>query len=192
MLWKRSLVMYDKETDSLWSHLLGEAMSGKLKGTVLKQVPSVMTSWGEWKAEHPTGTVAMLKPTAKVFTTKFFRSLDRFVFGIAESGDAVAWSFAKLAEKPVVHDSWQKTPVVVVFDRDSFTPRMYERTVDGKQLTFQFADGQLTDAETKTAWHAVTGRALAGPLRGKHLVALPAIVSFTRAWRDFHPDSEYR
>ena len=28
MLWNRSLVMYDKETGTLWSHILGEAMQG--------------------------------------------------------------------------------------------------------------------------------------------------------------------
>ena len=31
MLWNRSLVMYDRETKSLWSHMLGEAMQGRLK-----------------------------------------------------------------------------------------------------------------------------------------------------------------
>ena len=31
-LWNRSLIMMDKETDSLWSHLLGEAMAGPLEG----------------------------------------------------------------------------------------------------------------------------------------------------------------
>ena len=30
MLWKRSLVMVDSETKTLWSHLLGKAMRGKL------------------------------------------------------------------------------------------------------------------------------------------------------------------
>ena len=37
MLWQRSLVMQDKETGSLWSHILGEAMRGSLKGTSLEQ-----------------------------------------------------------------------------------------------------------------------------------------------------------
>ena len=30
MLWNRSLVMYDVETRSHWSHILGEAMQGEL------------------------------------------------------------------------------------------------------------------------------------------------------------------
>ena len=35
LLWNRSLVMIDKETRSLWSHLLGESMQGPLQGKPL-------------------------------------------------------------------------------------------------------------------------------------------------------------
>ena len=192
MLWRRSLVMYDKETDTLWSHILGEAMSGELKGAQLKQIPSVMTTWGEWKTEHPDGSVAMLKPTSRRFDTKHFRSLDDFVLGIAEGGDAAAWSFDKLAKNPIRHDSWQKKPVVIFYDKQSYTPRMYQRTVDGKQLSFRIEGGRLQDVETRSTWSLMTGRATAGPLKGKHLVAMPAIVSFKRAWQAFHADSTYR
>ena len=43
MLWNRSLVMLDQETKSLWSHILGQAMRGPLKGTRLEVIPSTMT-----------------------------------------------------------------------------------------------------------------------------------------------------
>ena len=43
-LWNRSLVMQDTETKSLWSHILGEAMDGELKGVVLKSLPSDMVT----------------------------------------------------------------------------------------------------------------------------------------------------
>ena len=49
-----SLVMQDKETDSYWSIMTGDALAGELKGTQLVELPygSKMT-WGDWKAEHP-------------------------------------------------------------------------------------------------------------------------------------------
>ncbi len=56
-LWNRSLVMVDTETESLWSHLLGKAMEGELKGTVLETLPATMVSWQSWKADHPATTV---------------------------------------------------------------------------------------------------------------------------------------
>jgi hypothetical protein len=52
-LWNRSLVMLDIETRSLWSHILGEAMAGELKGQLLKPIPSDMVTWAAWKRDHP-------------------------------------------------------------------------------------------------------------------------------------------
>ena len=39
MLWQRSLVMRDLETGTLWSHLMGKAMEGELKGTIRASCP---------------------------------------------------------------------------------------------------------------------------------------------------------
>ncbi len=49
-----SLVMQDKETDSYWSIMTGDALAGELKGTRLVELPygSKMT-WKDWKREHP-------------------------------------------------------------------------------------------------------------------------------------------
>lgn len=50
-----SLVMLDRETESYWSIMTDEAIHGPEKGQKLEQVPgSVKTTWGQWKAKHPT------------------------------------------------------------------------------------------------------------------------------------------
>ncbi len=54
-----SLVMRDKETDSYWSLMSGEALAGELKGTRLVELPvGVKTQWKDWVAEHP-GTLVL-------------------------------------------------------------------------------------------------------------------------------------
>ena len=53
LLYKRNVLMYDRETDSLWSQLLGRAATGSLTGTPLRVLPSVQTTWGRWKKQHP-------------------------------------------------------------------------------------------------------------------------------------------
>ena len=53
MLWNRSLVMQDKETGSLWSHLLGRAMRGDLQGQRLDRLPGLMTDWKTWRELYP-------------------------------------------------------------------------------------------------------------------------------------------
>jgi hypothetical protein len=38
-----SLIMYDHQTDSLWSHLVGAAVTGSLKGKKLIPMESMLT-----------------------------------------------------------------------------------------------------------------------------------------------------
>ena len=54
------LVMYDRQTNSFWSQLLGESVEGEMIGAKLEFLPSWMTTWEEWKAMHPE-TVALDK-----------------------------------------------------------------------------------------------------------------------------------
>jgi hypothetical protein len=50
---RNSLVMFDRETGTLWSHLTGEALDGPLIGNDLKQVLSEQTTWGRWRLLVP-------------------------------------------------------------------------------------------------------------------------------------------
>jgi len=53
-----SLVMQDKETDSYWSIMTGDALAGELVGTRLEELPwGVKTTWKAWRAEHPATLV---------------------------------------------------------------------------------------------------------------------------------------
>ena len=55
------LVMYDRQTEALWSQLIGEAVEGEMIGTELTYLPSWFTTWSEWKHMHPD-TLALTKP----------------------------------------------------------------------------------------------------------------------------------
>jgi hypothetical protein len=48
-----NLLMYDRQTGSQWPQLLGQAVSGPLKGTQLDTVPLVWTTWKQWRTAHP-------------------------------------------------------------------------------------------------------------------------------------------
>lgn len=49
-----SLVMRDRETDSWWSIITGDAIGGILQGTQLVEVPvAEKMMWKEWKERHP-------------------------------------------------------------------------------------------------------------------------------------------
>jgi hypothetical protein len=190
LLWNRSLVMKDEETGSLWSHVLGEAKSGSLKGVKLKQVPSVITDWATWRRENPGGTIVLLSRTSHEYTREFYANPEQFVLGIVESGEAKSWGLDTLSRSPAVNDRLGKRAVLAAFDKSSLTARLYERKLGDRVLTFRLQDGQLTDEQTGSTWNPVTGQAVAGQLEGKHLTALPAILSYRIVWQRFHPPSE--
>jgi Protein of unknown function (DUF3179) len=57
MLYNSALVMYDRQTESLWSHFTARAIVGHLAGQELDRYPVDIVAWGDWRDAHPTGLV---------------------------------------------------------------------------------------------------------------------------------------
>lgn len=57
LLYRSDLLLYDRETESLWSQIASEAVTGPALGTRLRLLRSEMARWGEWKRDHPATTV---------------------------------------------------------------------------------------------------------------------------------------
>lgn len=53
MLYQSTVLFYDHQTKSLWSQVDGKAVTGKMLGSKLKQIPLVRTTWGAWKKKYP-------------------------------------------------------------------------------------------------------------------------------------------
>jgi hypothetical protein len=58
LLYKRNLLLYDQETESLWSQLGGAGVTGPMAGTSLRLLPVTETTWAHWKSEH-SGTLVL-------------------------------------------------------------------------------------------------------------------------------------
>ena len=56
-----SLVMYDRQTESLWAHFTGQAIIGYLAGAELDLVPVQTVSFDTFLAAHPDGAVLSLE-----------------------------------------------------------------------------------------------------------------------------------
>ncbi|MCP4746710.1 MAG: DUF3179 domain-containing protein [Desulfobacteraceae bacterium] len=52
-LYKSNVLLYDHQTESLWSQLMSKAVSGPLAGRQLKQIQSELVSWKHWAEKHP-------------------------------------------------------------------------------------------------------------------------------------------
>ena len=192
-LWNRSLVMRDMETGSLWSHILGSCMEGALRGSDLKILAAVMTTWDDWRKKNPHTTVLNLPRTSLGYDKHFYSNPRRFVLGVVVNGKPKAFPFDLLKTRPIFEDTIEEEPVLVVFDRDSTRALMLSRDLKDRTLSFELTldEGFLVDKETKSGWDPVRGEAVRGILKGSRLKMLPAIVSYRRSWEVFHPDSEY-
>jgi hypothetical protein len=57
LLWNSALVMYDRQTETLWSHFTGRGIAGELTGVELDTHPVATVPWGAWRDAHPDGVV---------------------------------------------------------------------------------------------------------------------------------------
>ena len=208
-----ALVMYDHQTETLWSQFLAEAVEGDLQGTKLKFLPGLQTDWATWVELHPD-TLALDKggrftrdPYEVYYAVEDAgvigetRQDDRlyvkeYVIGLERDGMARAYPFSVLNDSPIVNDTFRGDPVLVVFDADSGGGAVFNRDLDGDILTFDLREGSseesllIVDRETETVWEALTGEAIEGPLIGSILEQVPTTLSFWFGWKDFYPDTE--
>jgi len=204
----QNFLMHDEETGSWWQQVTGEAIHGPFKGRRLDLVPYDEVSFASWKREHPKGRV--LRPddsgpahqfsqsweaeTARLPVVTPARAGDSLqprdvVVGIRLGGAARAYPLDALQRQSPVQDSVGSIPVLLVFGEDGRSVRAFERTVDGRPLSFFARPGaplRLVDAETGSEW-GFAGEATAGPLAGKKLVWVQALKDYWFDWRTYNP-----
>lgn len=171
LLYNSDVLLYDRETESLWSQLDRLAVTGSFKGTRLQSIPLEHTTWRDWRRRHPDTLVLSRK-------TGYFRDYDRTPYAGYESSDDIyfpvrfraegyhpkervlgleigghfkAYPFSELAKQGgEVSDRIADTPVLVRFDEANQNARV--ETHEGE--------------------------------------VLPGVVAFWFAWYAFHPETE--
>ena len=205
-----ALVMYDRETRTLWSQFLSQAVKGELIGTELEIVPLTLTTWEKWKEVHPD-TVALRKvssggdPYVGYYGGRSAGVIgesnrdDRLptkelVLGLGFDGDPLAFPHSRLRVQQLVNLMQPDGAKLIYFDPATGTALAYSADVGGRELSFQLVekDGRewLQDDQTGTLWVPFTGQALSGELAGSALERLHAINVFWFAWSDFYPATE--
>lgn len=208
-----SEVFADRETGSRWQQAALRAISGPMQGTRLAMYPFLLTSWREWRKQHPNtlvlkplpgyaarlaernkiinqGIVGMAGPAPFAVLRDDRRLPPRAtVVGLISGGVAKAYPIAALQKTRVVNDRVGGRPVLVVHQPASDTTTAFVAQVQGKTLRFRAADpdaGRLTDLATHSIWNAY-GLCLAGRLKGTRLRRLLLQPGFWFAWSEFHP-----
>ena len=203
-----AMVMYDRQTDSLWTQFLGEAVEGPLAGTKLEFVSSQLATWSAWKEEYPDTLVLDTQGPVSDHYTPYYTDgrsgvlgqsyvdgrlpSKELVVGISGQTGQRAYPHSRLAEIPVLNDEFDGIDILVTLDVVARSTSVFRRDLAGVELTFSQASGtgQMTDSETGTVWSKTSGVALAGPLKGNRLTAYPSFDAFWFAWTDFYPNTE--
>ena len=132
----------------------------------------------------------MLSRTMKRYEKDFYSDLRKFVLIHADFENARGWQLSDLAKHPLVNDTFGKKPVLVVFDKNSTSARIYARSLSGtKPLTFEsIGERRIKDDETNSVWDLDTAKAISGPLKGKSLKPLVGTMARKDAWEEFYPN----
>ena len=155
LLFDNNLILFDRQTDTLWSQMRIEGICGPQTSTSPKLLPVVQSTWGAWKALYPDTTVVS-------FNTGFSRNYDRYpygdydqpgngdllfphsfidtrlplkavVLGVENRGVARAYPMSTLnsmGARVAVNDEVNGRPVLIVSDKDSFMILSFERDLD--------------------------------------------------------------
>ena len=216
-LWRDALVMYDHQTRSLWSHITGEAIQGKLKGKNLKMLAAMpQIDWDTWRLNFPA-TKVLSVPVNLVDKTILIEERRRdsyaqyhaspetgvsgmqysdarlnnkeLVVGVKHHDQHRAYPFSAFEGQPVLNGRISHVPILVFHDQNSGATAVYKRTLDGMPLVFEWSKDYFAADNSETIWNLITGLATEGKYKGKQLERLPSINVYWFAWARYHPDT---
>lgn len=208
-LLEANLVLYDRQTETYWSQIQGEAIVGPLVPTSLTLRPSTITTWADWRRGHPETEVLSrdtgIYPKATYAANPYADYAnssgvgfgvgpvdDRLepktlVYGLTVGGSSVAYPEDTVRQAEVINDEVGSVPVVVWEDPRDGGVRAFIRRSGNDTLTFRATEDALVDGQGHR-W-TFDGAAVAGPHAGEELDRLEPRGFFWFAWSRFHPET---
>ncbi len=171
LLYNSDVLMYDRETESLWSQIMAQAISGPASGAHLQSIPVLHTTWKNWLARHPESLV-LKPPTAYGRNYNVSPYLD-----YAKSSSlmfSVTHSDRRYANKAVVLG-------VKIGELTKAYP-FEELPADTEVVYDELGDHSIVvkyDLPSETAW-----------VLDQDGTEIPSYTAYWFAWVAFHPDTE--
>ena len=162
LIYNSALLLYDRQTESLWSQILAKAITGPMKGAKLEIASLTHTTWRDWLQRHPNTLVlstntgfprdydkeayAGYEKSGKILFPVKFRSMGYHpkerVIGLEIKGKFKAYPFTELAKSSgEIKDSVGGEKLLIRFDAYNQTGSVFDEA--GKEFpsitTFWFA-----------------------------------------------------
>lgn len=172
LLYNSDVLLYDRNTGSLWSQILSKAVTGTLKGVTLTSLPASHTTWRDWSGRYP-GTLVLSTDTG------FRRNYRRSPY--------LDYSRTGRLMFPVENTSreYRNKELVLGISVDG-APKAYpfKELENNKQERFEDSIGSKTFT---VEWFESEDFARILDDSGQEL---PSVIAYWFAWYAFHPDTE--
>jgi hypothetical protein len=167
-LHKNDLIMYDRQTESLWQQITGEAIVGEMFGTILKQIPLSGMRWSQFAEDFSNAEVLSREKSAATYET--------YPYGDYESDPNPLFPMNNLDDtihpKTVVYgvelEGESKAYIEELVERDS----LIIDEIDDVGVEISYDNGNVEVIRTDTGEQ------------------IPATRLFWFAWKAFNPETE--
>lgn len=160
MLRNSDMVMFDRETETWWQQLIGEAIVGQLNGAVLDIIPSVVISVEEFFKKYPKGKILSKKtghtgseegygtnpyinydsketPISKFIDLKLVSdrlpAMERVV-DVFDNGKYRIYPFSAIGEKGVINDTFGSRDIVIFHKKGMVSVMDKEQISESKDV----------------------------------------------------------
>ncbi len=171
LLYQSDMLLYDRETESLWSQIKSSSVAGDLTGTRLKLLSSTQTTWKAWKKKYPDTLVLSTK-------TGYRRDYDKDPY-------QGYYSSSNLMFEVNQKKNWYHPKEKIIGIEIGESAKVYPFSELSKVDT-PFTD-TVGEIKVKVYYDSISKTASIYDLNGRQY---PTVVGFWFAWYTFHPDTE--
>jgi hypothetical protein len=185
----------DETTKSWWRQATGEAISGKLKGTILPQIFSTQTSLSTWLGIYPNSKIMQADPafTSSYDTLfKYEKGLSRkrltgtdslswrkksWVIGVKLSGQDRAYDWNELKKEKLIEDTLAGRELFILLASDSSSFFAFEKS--GLKGSVKVEKDTISLGEKRFRLDGI------GIDTEMQLIKVPAYQEFWHSWKAF-------
>jgi hypothetical protein len=171
LLYQSDLVMYDRDTESLWPQLAMKTISGPMVGTQLRLLPSEDMKWAAWREAHPDGKVLS---TATGHSRDYVRDAYADYARSSETMFPVRWTRSELGKKDwvvgVIVNGQAKAYPIELLKKNA----PIEDKIGNEQIRISYDAGASKTEVTRSA----------------NSEMIPFTIAYWFAWQAFYPKTE--
>lgn len=170
LLYNSDVLLYDRASESLWSQLMLQAISGQRRGETLTLLAATHTTWGEWQKRYPD-TLLLSEASAPGLSYENnpyagYESSEQLWFPVQQKSAALG------TKERVLGLSINGVDKAYPYSELAQSAAEFEDRVGGKKV--------------RLVWSEAAQSAYALDTQGQQL---PSVTAYWFAWFSFHPQT---